>query len=133
VVYGVFDAPKEIHQASCRRAAVVRDPAFQAVPELVKALEQLDPAKFPKRMASLKNPLGRRVRTNNHVERTNRMFRLVEEVQSKWRRRRTLVRFVALERDEVWSQWAHSQTKETEPKKTVKRQTTQPHAGQGSR
>jgi hypothetical protein len=26
-------------------------------------------------MAYLKNPLSRRVRTNNHVERTNRMFR----------------------------------------------------------
>jgi len=34
------------------------------------------------------------VRTNNHVERTNRMFRFFETVRYKWRRRRTLVRFV---------------------------------------
>ena len=33
----LFDTPKDFHQASCRRAAIVRDPNFQAVPELVKA------------------------------------------------------------------------------------------------
>src|SRR5512135_3447502 len=115
-IYWVFDASKDFHQASCRRAAVLRDPAFQAVPELVKALEQLDQEKFPKLMAYLKNPPSRRVRTNNHVERTNRMFRFLEKVRYKWRRRRTLVRFVVLKLDEVWSQWAPSDTKKTEPK-----------------
>src|SRR4029077_17659411 len=101
-IYWVFDASKDFHQASCRRAAVVRDPVFQAVPELVKALKQLDEEKFPKLMAYLKNPLSRRVRTNNHVERTNRMFRLLEKVRYKWRRRRTLVRFVVLTLDRIW-------------------------------
>ena len=66
----------------------MRDPAFQAVPELVKAMEQLNEEKFPKLMAYLKNPVSRRVRTNNHVERTNRMFRFLEKVRYKWRRRR---------------------------------------------
>ena len=33
-VYWLFDTPKDFHQASCRRAALVRDTAFQAVPEL---------------------------------------------------------------------------------------------------
>ena len=46
--------------------------------------------------------LSERVRTNNHVERTNRMFRFLEKVRYKWRRR-TLVRFVVLKLDEVWS------------------------------
>ncbi len=46
-MYWLFDTPKDFHQASCRRAAIVRDPAFQAVPELVKAMEQLDEEKFP--------------------------------------------------------------------------------------
>ena len=87
-IYWLFDTPKDFHQASCRRAAIVRDPAFQAVPELVKAMEQLDEEKFPKLMAYLKNPVSRRVRTNNHVERTNRMFRFLEKVRYKWRRRR---------------------------------------------
>src|ERR1700730_1160056 len=33
-VYWVFDTPKDRHQASCRRSALVRDAAFLAVPEL---------------------------------------------------------------------------------------------------
>jgi Transposase len=102
-VYWLFDTPKDFHQASCRRAALVRDPAFRAVPELVKAMEQFDEAKFPKLMAYLNGPASRRVRTNNHVERTNRLFRFLEKVRYKWRRRRTLVRFVVLKLDEVWS------------------------------
>jgi hypothetical protein len=132
-IYWVFDTPKDVHQASCRRAAVVRDRAFQAVPELVKALEQLDQEKFAKLMAYLRNPLSRRVRTNNHVERTNRMFRFLEKVRYKWRRRRTLVRFVVLTLNEVWSHGTPPKTTETKPQKSVTRRTTQPQAGQGSR
>src|SRR5208337_3869323 len=78
---------------------------FQAVPELVRAMEQLDEEKFPKLMAYLNNPISQRVRTNNHVERTNRMFRFLEKVRYKWRRRKTLVRFVVLTLDDVWSDW----------------------------
>ncbi len=101
-IYWLFDTPKDFHQASCRRAAILRDPAFRAVPELVKALEQLDAERFPKLMAFLNGPAHRRVRTNNHVERTNRLFRFLEKVRYKWRRRRTLVRFVVLTLDRVW-------------------------------
>ncbi len=64
-----------------------------------------DEEKFPKLMADLNNPISRRVRTNNHVERTNRMFRFLEKVRYKWRRRKTLVRFVVLTLDDVWSDW----------------------------
>jgi hypothetical protein len=110
-IYWLFDTPKDVHQASCRRAVIVRDPAFLAVPELVKAMEQLSAEKFPKMMAYLKNPISRRVRTNNHVERTNRMIRFWEKVRYKWRRRRTLVRFVVLKLDDVWSQWSPPEAK----------------------
>jgi transposase-like protein len=104
-IYGLFDTPKDLHQAGCRRAAIVRDPAYRAVPELVKAMEQLEDAKFAKLMAYMKDPASRRVRTNNHVERTNRMFRFLEKVRYKWRRRRTLVRFVVLKLEQVWAEW----------------------------
>ena len=87
-IYWLFDTSKDFHQAACRRSAIVRDPAFRAVPELVKAMEQLDDEKFPKLMAYLNSPANRRVRTNNHVERTNRMIRFLEKVRYKWRRRR---------------------------------------------
>jgi hypothetical protein len=113
-IYWVFDTPKDRHQASCRRSALVRDPAFLAVPELVKAMEQLDEEKFAKLMAYLNNPVGRRVRTNNHVERTNRMFRFLEKVRYKWRGRRTLVRFVVLTLDGIWREWTRAETTRVE-------------------
>jgi hypothetical protein len=105
-IYWLFDTPKDFHQASCRRCVIVRDAAFQAVPELAKAMEQLDGEKFPKLMAYLSSPVGRRVRTNNHVERTNRMVRFSEKVRYKSWRRKTLVRFVVLKLDELWDNWS---------------------------
>ena len=129
----LFDTPKDFHQASCRRAAFVRDPAFQAVPELVKAMEQLDEEKFPKLMAYLNNPISQRVRTNNHVERTNRMFRLLEKVRYKWRRRKTLVRFVVLTLDDVWSDWEPPMARGVDRSKPVKHGKAQPQARQAPR
>src|SRR5512135_1620687 len=116
-IYWLFDAPKDFHQASCRRSVIVRDPTFRGVPELVKAMEQLDAEKFPKLMAYLNGPANRRVRTNNHVERTNRMFRFLEKVRYKWRRRRTLVRFVVLTLDGIWRERTIAQAKVTDRSK----------------
>src|SRR4051794_9763443 len=114
-IYWLFDTPKDVHQAGCRRAAILRDPDFQAVPELVKALEQLDESKFPKIMAYLRDPVSRRVRTNNHVERTNRLFRFLEKVRYKWRRRKTLVRFVVMKLDIIWSDWSPPEARAKTP------------------
>lgn len=122
-IHRLFDTPKDARQARRRRAAVVRDPASRAVPELVEAMEQLDEEEFPEPMAYLKSPVSRRVRTDTHMERTNRMYRFLE----KWRRRRTLVRFVILTLDAIWKQW-------TPPKaKKASRGRTQVHEGRRSR
>ena len=132
-IYWLFDAPKDYHQASCRRAVVVHDSAFHAVPELVKALEQLTPEKFPKLMAYLNNPVSRRVRTNNHVERTNRLFRFLEKVRYKWRRRRTLVRFVVMTLDHIWKKWTAAKTKSTEVPDPVRKAKSPANQAQRSR
>jgi transposase-like protein len=132
-IYWLFDTPKDLHQASCRRAALVRDTAFQSVPELAKAMEQLRDEKFPKLMAYLRNPVSRRVRTNNHVERTNRTFRLLEKVRYKWRRRKTLVRFVVLTLDRIWGAWTPTKVARVESPVPVRSGKTQGQAGQQSR
>jgi hypothetical protein len=119
-IYWLFDTPKDLHQAGCRRAAIVSDTEFQAVPELVKAMEQVDAEKFPKVMAYLKNPLSRRVRTNNHVERTNRMFRFLEKVRYKWRRRKTLSRFVVLTLDGIWKERTTARSTVTDRSKSTR-------------
>jgi len=98
-IYRLFDPEQSPHQAACRRAALVKDAEYLADPDLAKALALLSREKFDKMMAFLHSPSGRRVRTNNHVERTNRRLRYFEKVRYKWRRRRTIVRFVVLALD----------------------------------
>ena len=105
-IFWLLDTPSHFNQAALRRRLIVRDPKFQAVPELVQAMKQLDEEKFAKLMAYLNNPVIQRVRTNNHVERTNRLVRFFEKVRYKWRRRKTLVRFLVLKLDEIWSRWS---------------------------
>jgi hypothetical protein len=87
-----------------RHAAMLGQAAYAAVPELAKALVMLAPEKFAKMIAFLRSPVGCRVRTNNHVERMNRVLRLYEKSRYKWRRARTKVRFVWLLVDRRWGQ-----------------------------
>ena len=102
-VHQLFDPAQNPHQARCRRAALVRVPEYQADADLARALAMLSAEKFEKMIAYLHSPAGRRVRTNNHVERVNRRLRYFEKVRYKWRRRRTIVRFVVLALDR-WRQ-----------------------------
>jgi hypothetical protein len=102
-VYRLFDPKLTPHQARCRRAAFVKTPEYLADPDLAQALAMLSPEKFEKMIAYLHSPAAKRVRTNNHVERTNRRLRYLEKVRYKWRRRRTIVRFIVLALDR-WRQ-----------------------------
>lgn len=95
-VFALFSADQTRQQAGCRRSALVRNRSFPAVPELAKAIAMLSPEKFDKMMAFLHSPACRRIRTNNHVERANRKLRYFEKVRYKWRRRRSIVRFLLL-------------------------------------
>jgi transposase-like protein len=102
-VVRLFDPGQSEHQARCRRAALLRGEAFAAVPELRQVMEMLSEEKFAKMVAFVHSPAAQRVRTNNHVERVNRQLRYLEKVRYKWRRRRTIVRFLVLAFDR-WRQ-----------------------------
>ena len=91
----------------------------------VKAMEKLEPAKFTKMMAYQRNPVSRRVRTNNHVERTNRLIRLLEKVRYKWRRRKTLVRFVVLMLDRLWREWTPPKMRQAKRRQPIRSGTAQ--------
>ena len=67
--------------AQRRRTQLVREADYQGVPELAEALGRLVEEKFTKMVAFLRSPLGQRVRTNNHVQRTNRKLRFYEKVR----------------------------------------------------
>jgi transposase-like protein len=101
-IYLLFSADQTRQQAGCRRSALIRDTSFQAIPELAKVIEMLEPEKFEKMMSFLYSPAGQQVRTNNHVERANRKLRYFEKVRYKWRRRRSIVRFILLTLHRWW-------------------------------
>jgi hypothetical protein len=105
-LHRLFEPKQSEHQAWCRWHALQANAAFQAIPELAEALASLPKEKFGKMIAFLRGPARRRVqvRTNNHVERCNRKLRYFEKVRYKWRRRRTLVRFLVLALDRWWKE-----------------------------
>jgi transposase-like protein len=98
-IHRLFDPKRSFRQGANQWANLVNTPEYLADPDLARALAMLTPEKFEKMTAYLDSPLGKRVRTNNHVERTNRRLRYLEKVRYKWRRRRTIVRFVILALD----------------------------------
>lgn len=102
-VQRLFEAQQSKHQAWCRRAALLRAASFAVVPELSRALALLSEEKFGRMVAFVHSPVGQRLRTNNHVERSNRRLRYLEKVRYKWRRRRAIVRFLVLALDR-WRQ-----------------------------
>jgi hypothetical protein len=118
-IYRLFDPNQSPHQARCRRAALVKDPEFTADPDLATALAMLSPDKFAKMIAYLHSPANQRVRTNNHVERTNRRLRHFEKVRYKWRRRKTIVRFLALALDRWHKCRILKKTTKTQPKQPI--------------
>jgi hypothetical protein len=117
-MHGLFDPDLSPHQARCRRAGLAKTPRFLADPDLVKALGTLSPEKFEKMIAYLHSPAGKRIRTNNHVERTNRRLRYFEKVRYKWRRRRTIVRFIVLSFDRWRQRQMDKKTVADRPKTT---------------
>jgi len=105
-VYRLFDPQRSFRSVVNLWADLVTNPNYQTNPDLAKVLAMLTPEKFVKMIAYLQSPVGQRVRTNNHVERTNRRLRYLEKVRYKWRRRRTIVRFVVL----AFARWRERHT-----------------------
>jgi hypothetical protein len=113
-VYSLFQVWRTPEQARDKRSRLCANGVYAANPHLAKALAMLTPEPFEKMIAFLGTPVGRRVRTNNHVERTNRKLRLYEKIRYRWRRRPAIVRFVILV---IARQWEHRRTsrKRTSP------------------
>lgn len=76
-----------------------RNQAYLKNEHLRKALDILNKDNMTKLLTYLDSAPSTRskVRTNNHVERYNRVLRYLEKVRYKWRRRRTIVRHILLQ------------------------------------
>jgi hypothetical protein len=100
-VYQLFNTEQVARLARRRRTLLLKKAEYQQVPELEQALGLLGKDKFDKMIAFLESPVGHQVRTNNHVERTNRKLRFDEKVRYKFRSWRSLDRFLRLRLDRL--------------------------------
>jgi hypothetical protein len=105
-VRGLFEKEARVQTLWLRRAALLRKEKYKEVRELVKVMEMLEKEKFEKMVAFTSSEAGKKVRTNNHVERLNRWLRFLEKLRYKWRRRKWVLRFVLLALDRCWRQAA---------------------------
>jgi hypothetical protein len=102
-LHELFTIRRSKDQASRIWRRMRRHPAYLGNEHLRKALAVLNKDNLRKLLTYLDSPTTARskVRTNNHVERCNRVVRYLEKVRYKWRRRRTIVRHLLLQ-FEIW-------------------------------
>ena len=93
--YALFDKSITQQQARYRRTRMVNNPEYQVNSFLARALKKLDKNKFEKMIVFLgwENVDA----TNNHVERNNRVFRMMQK--TRYKRRQTHTIRMALELD----------------------------------
>jgi hypothetical protein len=101
-VRGLFAQGARVQTLWQRRQALLDNAEYRTVVELVEAMALLEAGKFRKAVAFVYSQAAVRVRTNNHVERTNRRFRFTEKLRYKWRRRKWVIRYVLLALDHSW-------------------------------
>ena len=95
-VYKVWQTGQSLKVARWRWSRLANNKGYQEVAELAEVLGWLDGEKFDKTQAFCGQPAQERQKTNNHVERMNRRLRFDEKARYKWRRRKSIVRFVLL-------------------------------------
>jgi hypothetical protein len=95
-IYQVWQTEQSRKVARWRWTRLKNNEAYQGVPELKQVLDWLDGEKLDKTQAFHGQPEAQRQKTNNHVERMNRRLRFDEKARYKWRRRKSIVRFVLL-------------------------------------
>ena len=95
-IYKVWGNEQSRKVARWRFSRLKNNPDYRQVPELKEVLEWLDGEKLNKTQAFYDQPQAERQKTNNHVERMNRKLRFDEKARYKWRKRKSIVRFVLL-------------------------------------
>jgi hypothetical protein len=95
-VYKVWQTEQGRRVARWRFSRLKNNEAYRGVPELEGVLDWLDGEKLDKTHAFTGQPPQERQKTNNHVERMNRKLRFDEKARYKFRKRKSIVRWVLL-------------------------------------
>ena len=93
--YRLFEKDITKQCARYRRTRMVNDAAYQANTFLAKALKKISKEKFDKMIVFL--GWENVDRTNNHVERNNRVFRMLQKTRYKRRKVHTIEKAIELE------------------------------------
>jgi transposase-like protein len=93
--YRLFEKGITKQCARSRRTRLVNHPLYQANAFLAKALKKIGKDKFDKMIVFLGWENGQR--TNNHVERNNRVFRMMQKTRYKRRKTYTIEKALELE------------------------------------
>ena len=93
--YRLFEKGITKQCARSRRTRMVNNPLYQANAFLAKALKKISKDKFDKMIVFLGWENGQR--TNNHVERNNRVFRMMQKTRYKRRKPHTIAKALELE------------------------------------
>lgn len=93
--YRLFEKGITKQCARSRRTRMVNNPLYQANAFLAKALKKISKDKFDKMIVFLGWENGQR--TNNHVERNNRVFRMMQKTRYKRRTPHTIAKALELE------------------------------------
>jgi hypothetical protein len=125
--YQLFNSEQVARLARRRRTLLLRKAEYQQVAELEQAMGLLEGDKFDKMIAFLESPAGQQVRTNNHVERTNRKLRFDEKVRYKFRTWRSLDRFLRLRLDRLAGPVSSTQSRPVNAHASSKRCPTRSH------
>jgi len=128
-VYQLFDPQQVARLARRRRTLLLKKGEYQQVPELDQDLGLLDPEQFDKMIVFLESPVGQPVRTNNHVERTNRKLRFDEKLRYKFRSWRSLDRFLHLRLGRLGGAAQPAQTQSTKDQAGPRTRPTSPNSG----
>ena len=119
-VYQLFDTEQVTRLARRRRTLLLKKAEYKGIAELEKALGLLNKEKFDKMIAFLESPVSAKVKTNNHVERTNRKIRFDEKVRYKFRTMRSLDRFIRLRLDRLDRRTTATQSSSSNPRDQAK-------------
>lgn len=92
-VHGLFEEGITRQTARRRRNRLAKDPVYLDIPQLKRAIHRVRRHEFEKMIVFM--AYENLDRTNNHVERGNRSFRMIQK--TRYRRRRTRTIMLALE------------------------------------
>ncbi len=123
-VHGLFEKGNTKEAARRRRNRLAKRPDYTEIPELKRAIHRLARQKFNKMIVFM--AYENLDRTNNHVERGNRSFRMIQKTRYRRRRAHTIILALELHVLRRWRKHPLFAAETSRPKRLRKRRSRPP-------